>query len=502
MAKRRSKRIEVSPLSSHKKSGKILKSPMSQFGGMQFSSWVNEVLPEMLWAALLLDNIPRETCIEKFRGMLRVVEANKEALTDRKLELSDFAKIDEAVFDALFADLCKEEEVGKALSHLLLLESLPGLERWKKHLTLADDDTGGDLTSAVAMSYNHQSSIATDCQWLRVITENAKGRLQISSNVAQMFQDVLTFPEHAEPERVGGSVRALEMTTRGNVEGRKLKPFAEAFWKECWDRSECETRGDPEYKAPDHKDLISDIHDVYGKLITHYMQNTENTLVDARREGAFGLVFYIMHLSFLALKSTVGQTVQGRLTLRSAVETLITLKYLSAKNDPTIWLQYRNYGASQSKLAYLKYDEANPPAFVSRELLEDLANADIWMEHQDIKLGAWADKNLRTMATDAGVKPLYDKYYDGLSGYVHGNWSAVSHTTFQVCVNPLHRFHQIPVPARFFIDDATPDLVSLINLALEEVTKLYPPFKPRVGRPKETAQEADATEAIQAPPRE
>ena len=123
MAKKRGKRIEVSPLSSHKKSGKILKSPMSQFGGMQFSSWVNEVLPEMLWAALLLDNIPRETCIEKFRAMLRVVEANNEALKDRKLELSDFAEIDEAVFDALFADLCKEEEAGKALSHLLLSSS-------------------------------------------------------------------------------------------------------------------------------------------------------------------------------------------------------------------------------------------------------------------------------------------------------------------------------------------------------------------------------------------
>jgi hypothetical protein len=84
------------------------------------------------------------------------------------------------------------------------------------------------------------------------------------------------------------------------------------------------------------------------------------------------------------------------------------------------------------------------------------------------------------MAQEADAKPLYDKYYDTLSGYTHGNWSAVAHSTFGLCLNPLHRFHRIPLPPRFFVEDAAPDMVKLINLALDQLTKLYPPFKPRL----------------------
>jgi Family of unknown function (DUF5677) len=164
------------------------------------------------------------------------------------------------------------------------------------------------------------------------------------------------------------------------------------------------------------------------------------------------------------------------------VEALIVLSFLAKKDDPTIWLQYRQYGAGQAKLAFLKFNEQDAPAFVTKSLLEDLANYDRWMEFQDIKLGAWADKQLRKMAEEAGVKPLYDKYYDSLSGYVHSNWAAVSHAAFGLCLSPLHRFHRIPMPPRFFGEDSVPDLMKLINVALDRIAMLYPPFKARVRR--------------------
>jgi uncharacterized protein DUF5677 len=104
----------------------------------------------------------------------------------------------------------------------------------------------------------------------------------------------------------------------------------------------------------------------------------------------------------------------------------------------------------------------------------------MWLEFQDIKLGAWADKNLRKMAEEAGEKAFYDRYYDALSGYVHGNWLAVRHAVFGPCLNPLHRFHRIPLPPRLLIDDAVPDLRKICNLALDKFAHLYPPFKMRL----------------------
>ena len=163
------------------------------------------------------------------------------------------------------------------------------------------------------------------------------------------------------------------------------------------------------------------------------------------------------------------------------MEVYITIKYLSKKDDQTIWLQYRNYGAGQAKLAYIKnFDLQEFPSFVTQQLLEALANEDMWIEFQDIKLGAWADKNLRKMAEEAGAKATYDKYYDILSGYVHGSWAAVRHGVFGVCLNPLHRFHRVPLPPRRLVEDAVPDMIKLVNLVLSEVEHLYPPFKHRL----------------------
>ncbi|MFZ0990020.1 MAG: hypothetical protein WAN27_20085, partial [Xanthobacteraceae bacterium] len=85
-----------------------------------------------------------------------------------------------------------------------------------------------------------------------------------------------------------------------------------------------------------------------------------------------------------------------------------------------------------------------------------------------------------TMADESGLKSFYDKYYDTLSGYTHANWAAVRHDVFGVCANPLHRFHRIPLPPRFLSDDSVPDLVKIANLALDQLTKLYPPFKSRL----------------------
>ncbi|MFZ0558009.1 MAG: DUF5677 domain-containing protein, partial [Methylovirgula sp.] len=142
---------------------------------------------------------------------------------------------------------------------------------------------------------------------------------------------------------------------------------------------------------------------------------------------------------------------------------------------------FRNYGTGQSKLAFLKnLDAESIPSFISIEFLEALANEDMWIEFQDINLGAWSNKNLRQMATDAGIKGVYDQYYDALSAYVHGNWGAVRHAVFTQCVNPLHRFHRIPSPPQGYHEDALPDLIKFGNLCLEQLNSLYPTFKLRL----------------------
>jgi len=55
-------------LSGHTRFGKTLVPPMMSLpGSINFSSWSNERLPEMLWAALVMTVFPREDALGAFR---------------------------------------------------------------------------------------------------------------------------------------------------------------------------------------------------------------------------------------------------------------------------------------------------------------------------------------------------------------------------------------------------------------------------------------------------
>ena len=84
------------------------------------------------------------------------------------------------------------------------------------------------------------------------------------------------------------------------------------------------------------------------------------------------------------------------------------------------------------------------------------------------------------MAEEVGVKHIYDRYYDALSAYAHSNWSAVRHAVYANCLNPLHRFHRVPIPPWLLFQDTVPDLIKITNLSLERLAVLYPPFRHRL----------------------
>ena len=113
------------------------------------------------------------------------------------------------------------------------------------------------------------------------------------------------------------------------------------------------------------------------------------------------------------------------------------------------------------------------PDYIDMEKLEMLANEDAWLEYQDIDFGAWANKNLRAMSEEVGVKDVYDTYYDWPSGFIHGNWGSIRDAPFTTCLNPLHRFHRVPRPLQP-MPSVLVDCCKLCNRMLDELNGLYP----------------------------
>jgi hypothetical protein len=211
-------------------------------------------------------------------------------------------------------------------------------------------------------------------------------------------------------------------------------------------------------------------------VIASFRRNIRAERVDARLDSAFGLVLYALSVLEEIGMHRIQTRIVGVVSLRSLAEVCITLRYLAHTDSPEMWQSYRVYGAGQAKLAFLKAQQATDdlPDFLDESALHAIANEDTWQEFVDIDVGHWASSNLRKLATDSGVKDIYDKYYDWSSSFIHGNWAAVRDTNFVTCHNPLHRLHRIPRVAHRSLNSVEPDAIFLTNEMIEVLEALYP----------------------------
>lgn len=430
--------------------------------------------------------MPQEEYIPLFRKMLSCVLNYKDELSDKILIHSHIAKMEDATFGKVFSPLFECDRIKYILSPLVVIKSLPDLNKWEKYLSVKDDDKAlYRLYDAVAGCFNHQSQASTDCRWFKIMTMIAQDRFKFPIEMQKLFEEIIDYPNAGDMRKIRPAIRSAEIATRNifyDDSSVHQNGYNEDFWSEWQIKSECIINiDDVKYSNQDRSAIFGRVHAIYEQINEHFQSTLITTKVDAKHDAAFGLVFFICHLTTVCLLNPNGHTTVGRIALRAVVEAYINLSYLSHHDNPTVWMQYRNYGNGQNRLAYLKtVKDPEGANFISRETLEQLANEDMWHEFLDIKLGAWDGKDLRKMAVEAKVKDVYDRYYNVLSAYVHANWMAVRHSVFGQCMNPLHRFHRIPLPPKTFSEDVIPDMIKLLNLSLDRLNHLYPQFKPRI----------------------
>lgn len=306
--------------------------------------------------------------------------------------------------------------------------------------------------------------------------------------MADMLENFRLYPDRGDMTSVRPAIRSLEMMLRametGEMGSEKIARstlMGEAFWKEMKTKTQCILPTGflpPTRPSTDFRDSVLT---VMAGVQQHFDETIETTKADPRHDGAFGLVLFAMSY-LLSMTAFHGHdTPHSRTVLRSIVEAFITLEYLGVTDDPTLWEQYRRYGAGQAKLAFLKnVREDDVPEFFDLHLMEDLANEDMWLEFEDVRIGNWAKTDLRAMAIACGVKDTYDRYYDWASGFSHGHWIAVRETAFVNCMNPLHRFHRIPGAPLSLLPSILPDAAKLVNRMLDRMNSLYPSYKLRI----------------------
>lgn len=480
--KRRATRSEKNrtPLEGHQRQGKTLVPPFLGAAGTktQLASWMNERLPEMLWATLVIAATDREYALAHFRKVLGFVAGHSRRADLWDFRLSGIARLEPMLRKDVIAAITDDSPARTALAQMCFYPSLPGLETWEAHLPKREFD-GELLMRAVGGTLWHQSQEATDIRWLRAAAQLVAGKLHIPEAMTRSW---LNYPNESEMHTVHTGIRAAELSL-GALAAPSLE-WPDAFWDHNWknpNSSKCIPL--PLRAAPQPVGEIVTRRKVQEtvELVEHHWAETHSTTsIDPKHDGVFGMALYALRVLEEMFTIGIGTSVLGRLGLRTILELRINLHYLLQSTRADIWQSWRAYGAGQTKLAALKFDEMEDlPSFVDAASVEMIAGEDLWEEFREINLASWSGQDLRKLSEACGLKDLYDKYYGWTSGYAHSMWGPIREACFSTCGNPLHRLHRRPV--RGTLNDAVTDAAILVDGILDDVDASYPSFRARLG---------------------
>ncbi len=480
-------------LKDHKQNKKELNPPFLANGlNLATSSWFDERLPEMLWAAIVIGNTEREVALKFFRHVGEFVENNPECAN---ITINGISQLSDVKRKALINHISVfSKEINDNLRALLLFPELPNADDWAEYLDKPDDEKDWHkVMDGIAKTFWHQSQEATDCRWVKVLCQILGGKMKFTRAMEDTVRGILEYPNYGDLRKIRPTIRASEIAPDPALKGQK-SDWAEYFWKYCFDNIGCIPEEAANKKLQKRQEnLAAEIESnrkhyfdqtvkIRNELINHFFETSKVSTIDSRHEGAFGITLFALSLYIETIFYKTSLSITGRLGLRALVESYITITYLlnKEKSEPKVWDDYRTYGAGQLKLIYLKLQEIkDKPKCVSLEEMDNLANEDKWVEFIPINLGHWDSANLRTMSEEVKLKNLYDKFYNYTSGFMHGSWGAVRESAYQKCINPLHRYHRVPTYDLPLMPSIQDDAMEIMNSILDCLSEAYPKFKER-----------------------
>ncbi len=483
-----------SGLKDHKQDKKELKPPFLSNGlNLTTTSWFDERLPEMLWGILVIGNLERDNALTFFRYIGKYVEKNPDC---NDVTMTGISQIEENKRKDFISYIVKySDEINNILRSMLIFPELPGFDIWKEFLpeTVPSEDTQ-KLVNGVAKTFWHQSQEATDCRWVKVLCMVLGRKISFAKGMEDTVRGILEYPNYGDLRYVRPSIRSMEIGMPPNRENAG-SAWSKYFWKYCFEKTECLSEEAVDKKIENRKkELANEIDknrkhffdqtvEVRNKLIDCFFETSTTSAIDSRQEGIFGLSLYAITLFIEVIFYRTPLSITGRLGLRALVEIYITLSYLLKKEteEPKVWDDYRSYGTGQVKLVYLKLKEMGQVInSCDIDSMDKIANEDRWLEFVSINLGHWDSANLRKMSEDVDLKEIYDKFYNYTSGFMHGNWGAVRESVYQKCLNPLHRYHRVPIFDLPLMPNITTDAQQIINKILECLSVAYPVFQSRI----------------------
>ncbi|WP_157874345.1 DUF5677 domain-containing protein [Streptomyces sp. AcH 505] len=452
--------------------GKSLIPPVIQHGAI-LNDWVRDDFPDLLWIALIIeqegDSGARLISSLQHEWLEQKRHAEYSSALDGRL--SSLEKMPEPARND-FLDLISRHNsariVPKALRTIAAwYPDMPG--RWAFAQIGAPSASDMDemldtLVHALLLCLDRRGkalTVAAPLGWLLL-----SGRLHLQESQISILSSYPTDP--VSRPIAEAILTSMYGAAKGLAEDNEDAPNAESgwaanFWNANWELTPCMTGDSPpavmeQADATRAQDAALDqVNELWNEFMEIAFSNGVSLYRPAQHEVVCALAVRAIRGVYAMTQSPLlwgGE--HGSAILRSLAETEILIAWLDHKNELELYERFIAYGQGKQKLMRAHIEEAmseqggkeNPNLSALASFLDDRIGgqgAEMMLEVSVHPSFAGGSVNTRSMAEDVGMQDLYSRVFQPLSASVHGEWSALDNYVVDRCMNPLHRFHRIPV---------------------------------------------------------
>lgn len=461
-------------LDQHKLVGKRLVSPWNHLLNISTKSWVDDRLPESLWAIFCRARLPRDHALAVFRHLaIWGQEHLPESSTILCLSHSDISQLDAKATASLSRELRRLVKNPQVFQPLLLLPPLPDYQFWRHHTGLVPDLRQWEgIRDAVARTYDHQSEEATDVRWQRVLFSMRRGRLQFPRTMIREAQSIANFPYEGDMREVRPRIRATEMSLCIH---NAPSSWPTTFWRYCLKNTSPIVLPFGDYAVQSDQPDLKAYGSKMALSLSEQWHATRQNSRDAKHDVVFGIGLACARAAEEIGELNASQSFMALATLRFMAEGLINLAFLLTVNSDAEWIRFRQYAAGRAKLLSQKAERDSMNATcVDIEYIDAIASEDKASDFIDIEFGDWSKESTRTRAEKGGCKDIYDHYFDYGSLAIHANWFGIGALAYSIDGNVLHRGQRVPRQRVAKLRSVAMDVEKLLGRILNLVDSTYP----------------------------
>ncbi|MGW4881279.1 DUF5677 domain-containing protein [Streptomyces sp. NPDC004262] len=459
-------------LANHKWVGKSLIPPMIQHGAI-LTDWVRDDFPDLLWVALVIEQEGDAGARLISSLQHEWLEQTREAEYSSDLDgrLSSLERMPTPARSD-FLNLLSRHDSARIVPNALRTiaawyPDMPG--RWAFAEIGAPsasdiDEMLDTLIRALLLCLQRRGKALTVTAPLGWLLLNKRLHLQESQ-----ISILSSYPTDPDSRPMAEAIlTSMYGAAKGLADSDEHAPRAEGdwaahFWNANWELTPCMS-GDSSPVMVEQAEATSaqeaaldQVSELWSEFMEITFSNGVNLYRPAQHEVVCALAIRAIRGVYAMAQSPLlwgGE--HGSAILRSLVETEILITWLDYKNDLELYEKFISYGQGKQKLMRAHIEEA-----MSEESEEGNPNLSALASFLDSRIGgqgaemmlevsvhpsfAGGSVNTRSMAEDVGMQDLYSRVFQPLSASVHGEWSALDNYVVDRCLNPLHRFHRIPV---------------------------------------------------------